>query len=239
MNNNIIEIDDNKFKNDYNEINNYSRLNKDIEGVPIISSSLEVSTYSVEDYYKTYYPEYKIIKFCNFTFVRMGRLLTFYFDKTNNYVPRFSIGPHWYLTIVLYLLILSLVLLIYFSIMKKLSNTKNIIYFLFVFSVYYFVFCAALIHPKVIMNKKKNSSEYGYCSLCKAYYNPYNKVEHCPDCEVCFEKMDHHCVWVGKCVAKNNTFYFYGMIVDVVIFYIYIIYCAILISLEKRKNKSM
>ena len=123
--------------------------------------------------------------------------------------------------------------------MKKLSNTKNIIYFLFVFSVYYFVFCAALIHPKVIMNKKKNPNEYGYCSICKAYYNPYNKVEHCPDCEVCFEKMDHHCVWVGKCVAKNNTFYFYGMIVDVVIFYIYIIYCAILISLEKRKNKSM
>ena len=236
MNNSIIEIDDNKIKNDYNEINNYSRLNKDIEGVPIISS-LEISSYSVEEYYKTYYPEYKIIKFGKFTFIRMGRLLTFFFDKKNNYVPRFSIGPHWYLTIILLLLILSLVLLIYFSIMKKLSEFKNIIYFLFVFSVYYFVLCAVLIHPKVVMNRKKNPNEYGYCTICKAYYNPYNKVEHCPDCEVCFEKMDHHCIWVGKCVAKNNTFYFYGMIVDIIIFYIYIIYCAILITLEKKKNK--
>ena len=236
MNNNIIEIDDNKIKNGYSEINNYSRLNKDIEGVPVISS-LEISSYSVEEYYKTYYPEYKIIKFYNFTFIRMGRLLTFFFDKKNNYVPRFSIGPHWCLTVVLLLLILSLVYLIYFSIMKKLGEFKSIIFFLFVFSVYYFVLCAALIHPKVVMNKIKNPNEYGYCTLCKAYYNPYNKVEHCPECEVCFEKMDHHCIWVGKCVAKNNAFYFYGMIVDIVIFYIYIIYCAILVTLENRKKK--
>ena len=235
MNNNIIEIDDNKIKNGYSEINNYSRLNKDIEGVPVISS-LEISSYSVEEYYKTYYPEYKIIKFGKFTFIRMGRLLTFFFDKKNNYVPRLSIGPHWCLTIVLLLLILSLVYLIYFSIMKKLGEFKSIIFFLFVFSVYYFVLCAALIHPKVVMNKIKNPNEYGYCTLCKAYYNPYNKVEHCPECEVCFEKMDHHCIWVGKCVAKNNAFYFYGMIVDIVIFYIYIIYCAILVALEKRKK---
>ena len=236
MNNNIIEIDDNKIKNGYSEINNYSRLNKDIEGVPVISS-LDISSYSVEEYYKTYYPEYKIIKFYNFTFIRMGRLLTFFFDKKNNYVPRFSIGPHWCLTVVLLLLILSLVYLIYFSIMKKLGEFKSIIFFLFVFSVYYFVLCAALIHPKVVMNKIKNPNEYGYCTLCKAYYNPYNKVEHCPECEVCFEKMDHHCIWVGKCVAKNNAFYFYGMIVDIVIFYIYIIYCAILVTLENRKKK--
>ena len=56
---------------------------------------------------------------------------------------------------------------------------------------------------------------------------------HCSKCNICVEKMDHHCVWVGKCVAKNNTLYFYGMIVQVVILYIYIIICGIFMAINK------
>ena len=87
------------------------------------------------------------------------------------------------------------------------------------------------------MNKKRTTKEYGLCSICKCYFDPYKKVEHCQFCGVCFENMDHHCMWVGKCVANNNTFYFYGMLIDVVILYVFIIYCVFVAILEKRQNK--
>jgi len=241
-NNNILEINDNKIQNipnpNYNLSNN--KPNNDNEGLPILSSlEISSSSCSVEDFYKKYYPEYKIIKFRNHIFIKMGKLITFSFDKNNNYIPKYSIGPHWYLTFVLLLLILSLVCLLYFTIFKRVVIEKQIIFFIFVASVYYFVLCAALIHPKVVMNKQKNFTDYGFCTFCKAYFNPYNKVEHCGDCGVCFENMDHHCIWMGKCVAKNNTFYFYAMIADIAVFYGYIIYCVVMLAIEKRNKEKL
>ena len=240
MKNNILEINDNTFKNEQNKKypeNNYNKQNTENEGIPILSS-IEDSFNSVEDYYKINYPEYKIIKFRNFTFIKMGNLLTFYFDKKNNYIPKFSIGPHWYLTIILLLSILFLVIMTHYSIFRRVSSTKRIIFYLFVISIYYFVLGAALVHPKVVMNKKRTNEEYVYCSICKCYYRPYNKVEHCEDCKVCVEKMDHHCVWMGKCIAKNNTYYFYGLLVDAGILYVFIIFSLIILALEKKFNKN-
>ena len=65
-----------------------------------------------------------------------------------------------------------------------------------------------------------------YCNICQVYYAPDQNVEHCKLCEVCVEKMDHHCVWVGKCVGKNNAFSFYAMLVSIGFVYGYIIYLA-------------
>ena len=240
MNSNILEITkDNNENNTINsiELNSDCKDKKDDnEGIPILSQIEISSPSSVEYFYKTNYPEYKIIKLKNFTFIKMGRLLTFNFDKNNNYIPKYSIGPHWYLTLGLLFIILSLVILLYTSIFKNLSIIKQIIFYLFVFSVYFFVLRTALIHPHVVMNKKKTFNEYGFCTFCQCYFNPYNKVEHCSDCGLCFEKMDHHCVWVGKCVAKNNTRSFYAMLIDVGIFYSFIIYCVVVMALEKRKS---
>ena len=237
--NNILEIDSDKninIQNNDNISNNINKSECDNEGIPILSQ-LEISSYSIEDYYKANYPEYKIIRFRNHIFIKMGRLITFNFDKNNNYIPKLSIGPHWYLTIILLIIILSLAMILYYTIFNNMNSIKKIIFFLFVLSIYYLVLRTALIHPKVVMNKKKTLNEYGYCTFCKCYFNPYNRVEHCEDCGVCVEKMDHHCVWVGKCVAKNNTTSFYGMLVDIGIFYVFIIYCVITMVIEKKKNK--
>ena len=236
---NILEIENNKnqnSKNNENIYNNSIKDNNDNEGIPILSP-LEISSYTVEEYYKVNYPEYKIIKFRNYIFIKMGRLITFNFDKNNNYIPKLSIGPHWYLTLILLFIVLSLVFIIYFTIFNKLALFKRIIFLLFIFSIYYFILQTALIHPQVVMNKKKTPNEYGYCTFCKCYFNPYNRVEHCEDCGVCVEGMDHHCIWVGKCVAKNNTRSFYSMLIDVGIFYVFIIYCVIITVIDKKQKK--
>ena len=239
-----LEVNNNTNKNNQNinnELNNNNNDNNDItdnEGIPILSP-LEISSISVEDYYKANYPEYKIMKFRKHVFIRMGKLITFNFDKNNNYIPKFSIGPHWYLTLILIVIIISLVLILYFTIFKVLGIIKQTIFFIFVLSVYFFVLKTALVHPKVVMNKKKNYTDYGFCTFCKCYFNPYNGVEHCDSCGVCVEKMDHHCIWVGKCVAKNNTRSFYAMLIDIGVFYVFIIYCVITIALDKKNNKKL
>ena len=219
----------NEIKNNKNENNN----NLDYEGLPILSQLEPVKT-SLENFYKTNYPEFKIIKCFNFIFIKMGRLLAFNFDENRNYTPKYSIGPHWYLTLVLLILILFLGCLLYSTIFEELGFFKKLILILLLLVEYYFVFKTSLTHPKVVMNKKKTLLDNVYCNICKVYYNPKNKVEHCNFCKVCVEKMDHHCVWVGKCVAKNNAFYFYGMIVNICILYIYIIICGIFFAFTSK-----
>ena len=227
----INEHNNNNINNNNNKIETGNNI--DSEGLPILPQ-LETMKFSIEEYYSSNYPEYKIIKISNFTFIQMGRLLTFNFDKNNNYIPKYSIGPHWYATIFLLFIVLMLSIALSKTIFGYTKFSKKIIFYILIMIIYFFIFKTVLTHAKIVMNKRKrNADESGFCSICQVYFNPNNKVKHCNFCGVCAEKMDHHCVWVGKCVAKNNTFYFYGMIASVCIFYIYIIIIGISITFWK------
>ena len=208
------------------ESNNYN------EGSPILSQLESVDSSSIENYYRINFPQYRIIKFHKFIFIKMGNLLSFNFD--NNSIPKLSIGPHWYLTILLLFILLGFALLLYKTVFVHTSSLKIIIFFFLIFLEFYFLIKTALTHVKVVMNKNKSSDAYGYCNICHVYFNPDNKVEHCGYCGVCVEKMDHHCVWMGKCVAKNNTCYFYSMTGIFGVLYIYIIYCAIYMAITRK-----
>ena len=41
-----------------------------------------------------------------------------------------------------------------------------------------------------------------YCEACGFYRAP--RVTHCSSCDTCMEKFDHHCPWLGTCVARRN-----------------------------------
>ena len=134
----ILEINKNIKQNEQVIKNETDDNNNDNESIPILSR-VENSYDSVENYYKLNYPEYKIIKIRHFIFVKMGNLLAFNFDKNNNYIPKFSIGPHWYLSLILFLLILFFVFFLYIPIFKgqNLSLIKKIIFF---YLLYQFIF---------------------------------------------------------------------------------------------------
>ncbi len=89
-------------------------------------------------------------------------------------------------------------------------NALTIICYLF----FFFSYTACLIcdpgYPKNTLSKYsgKPRSEYAYCEWCHFYYKKSENVEHCSDCDICVEGYDHHCPWIGKCVGKNNSFYF-------------------------------
>lgn len=59
---------------------------------------------------------------------------------------------------------------------------------------------------RLSINEKKN---YVYCEICHIITHIDNKITHCDDCDMCIVKYDHHCYWTGKCIGKNNLFFFY------------------------------
>lgn len=53
------------------------------------------------------------------------------------------------------------------------------------------------------------------CVICKLY-QPSGAV-HCNLCGVCIAGHDHHCVWMGKCVGRDNLGYFHAFLTMLVI----------------------
>ena len=95
--NNTLSIIDIPFNKDKVIKNNNINNN---ENIPI-KQLRNINRKTAENYYSENYPEYKLFKICGFLFCIIGNLITFNFDKKNNFSPRLSIGPHWYMTLIL------------------------------------------------------------------------------------------------------------------------------------------
>jgi hypothetical protein len=212
-----------------NEKNTNNRIQPNNENIPI-----KIKKYfnTAEEFYSYNYPEYKIFKIGRILFCKMGNLITFNFDKNNNFKPKFSIGPNWYMTLTLIITIFIISSIIYCFILKKLHVIFKIIFLTFQLIAIFCVLRTALIHTEIVMNKFQDQFNNMCCDKCKIYYNSFDKVEHCSICNVCYYKLDHHCVWVGKCVGKDNICAFIEMIIFGAAFYLFLIACVIIYSMK-------
>ena len=173
------------------------------------------------------FPNYRFFTKFGILFCKIGNILACNFDPNNNNSPKICIGPHWYLSIVSNILITVLLITMYTCLIDSDVDFYNkLIYIFLSFLVYFFFNRCALINPGIVQKNKMDSNNTEFCSKCQVFYNPDKKVEHCKMCNVCIEKLDHHCVWVGKCVGKNNIISFYAMLISIGLVYGFIIYLA-------------
>ena len=226
IDNNTLSIIDESISNEKSTQNRISSPN---ENIPI-----KIKKYfnTAEEFYSYNYPEYKLFKVYNILFCKMGNLITFNFDKDNNFKPKFSIGPNWYMTLALIIIILFISGIVFTFILSKLHFIFRIIYAAFQIISIFCIIRTALIHTEIATNKFQDNYNQLYCDKCKIYYNSFDRAEHCSICNVCFIKLDHHCVWVGKCVGKDNICAFIEMVFFGCVFYLFLIACVIIYSLK-------
>lgn len=55
---------------------------------------------------------------------------------------------------------------------------------------------------------------YLLCRECLLYHSSEVKTIHCLECGVCIEGYDHHCPWIGKCVGRDNIFFFHCFVIS-------------------------
>lgn len=80
---------------------------------------------------------------------------------------------------------------------------------------------------KLQLERPQNTSDedqrlqYRWCDRCQIFQPPDGA--HCSDCNVCIAGFDHHCVWMGTCIGKNNFKQFVAFNITWLLYLIYAI----------------
>ena len=154
----------------------------------------------------------------------VGRSLFIFLDKYNN--PLFIIGPQWPMIIFVDSIIISLMLFLYIKFWKYLCFATRLfgsINFWTAFLSYTYTSIINPGYPKNTIGRNFGipKNDYYFCDYCRFYLRKTSYGSHCDLCDICIEKYDHHCIWTGHCIGKNNkiTFYIFVPSIFILLFY--------------------
>ena len=184
--------------NNYNCLSN-NKINSLETSLPEENTNLEFS-----DYYNNF-------KKFGINFYNIGNLYGFcYFKKKN--ILLFCVDKKWHLYLIIYFIELMFYIFADYFLYNKLEKWKQNIFHILLILFFIFFSVAVFVNPGVIL-KNQQRDKFGYfCTKCNIFYGNKEKITHCYSCDVCVERIDHHCGVLRKCVAKNNFYTFFVMI---------------------------
>ena len=181
-----------------------------------------------------------INQYKHFCYKKIGNTFCFFSDDKGN--PKIIIGPHW----PMYICFCSFMCFMFFiqfkyiwdklNLFLKISGVAN---FLIFFFSYTFIFLANPGMPTINENSfiGKPRDKYKYCNECKIWVSNKKTTEHCFECNICVEGYDHHCPWTGKCIAKNNIYFFYIFISSILFSFVYFVFSLTYAASKYEKYK--
>ena len=84
-----------------------------------------------------------------------------------------------------------------------------------------------------LLSKSLNNLDCSRCKICNLNYKLVDNIGHCEKCEICYFGYDHHCIWMGHCVGRDNGIFFVLFIMATFIF-ILICFAMILVKIIKK-----
>ena len=161
----------------------------------------------------------------------------------NNY-PYISIGKNISLPLLVILFMCILYIYIYYFFFEDsgllLQKSFNYCFLLYIISHSLSIF----LNPGIpsfeynneikqgLKSKNLNELDCSKCKICKLHYKLIDRIGHCEKCEICYFGYDHHCMWIGHCIAKNNNMFFILLILSLFIF-IFICFAMVFVKILK------
>jgi hypothetical protein len=151
------------------------------------------------------------------------------------------VGPHWPFMFCVTPIIVSVLVGFVLMIAPEMDFYYQIIGTCIVLTALFSYLATALKDPGVVLSEYESDLQEdttGQTSLCtKCLIFKDLSIEHCDDCGLCMKELDHHCIFTGKCIAKNNLFCFYLMLTSIFGFFAFaIIWVMLAFPFIQKRN---
>ena len=178
---------------------------------------------------------------------RKGNMKMFLYNNLNE--PLIVLGPDWINSLIM-IILLILVIFYYFYFFKNTINSTIRFYGKIISIIQIFLYLICFLKNPGIPSKnlwienyfknKNNDNNKNYsikiCKDCKIIIESTEHIEHCKICNVCVMDKEQHNLWIGKCIGRNNKYYYYCFIFMTGVLIFYLIFAFFSIPFYKENN---
>jgi hypothetical protein len=147
------------------------------------------------------------------------------------------IGPHWVFNLCVIPIIVMILTGYLIYIVPKMKLYSSIAGTILIITCLLSYTITALKDPGIVLRDNLSDLEEDttgsstFCSKCLIIRD--KSIDHCEECDLCMKNLDHHCIFTGKCIAKNNLLCFYLFLSSIFGFFIFSLFFVFTIEIKR------